>query len=105
MEFTAIAPNPTAACCNACLRVKNLFMASFLDESYRNLVIPLYAPLRSRLRSPRVRKRPVTIQEAVCPKHCLDEQAEALLRIGFRCNGSLRNFLFFLGRRPIVGHI
>src|SRR6266571_3362382 len=30
MEFTAIAPNPTAASCNACLRVRNLFMASVL---------------------------------------------------------------------------
>src|SRR6266404_844042 len=73
MEFTAIAPNPTAASCNACLRVRNLFMASFLQSSQTT--------------------RLITIQKVVCPEHRLDEQAEAFLRIRFRCNGLLRDFL------------
>src|SRR5579863_7249930 len=81
MEFTAIAPNPTAASCNACLRVKIFFMAYCLH-------------LRS-----------VTIKEVVCPKHRLDEQAEAFLRIGFRCDGFLRDLLFFRSRWPVVGEI
>src|ERR1700686_5078054 len=64
MEFTAIAPNPMAASCNACLRVKNLFMA-FLRLAGRE-AHPTYL---------------VTIQEVVGPEHRLDEQPQTFLRI------------------------
>src|SRR5437870_6290424 len=83
MEFTAIAPKPTAASCNACLRVRNLFMASFLPSSQTT--------------------RLVTIQKVVCPEHRLNEQAEAFLRIRFRGDGLFRDLLLFGGRWPAVG--
>jgi hypothetical protein len=37
MELTAIAPNPMAASCNACLRVKNLFMAFVSGKPYKTI--------------------------------------------------------------------
>src|SRR5438105_13249602 len=70
MEFTAIAPNPTAASCNACLRVKNRLMAFLLL-------------LRSS----------VNIQEVIGPEHRLDKQPETFLGIRLGGDRLLRDFL------------
>src|ERR1051325_10837262 len=85
MEFTAIAPNPIAASCNACLRVRNLFMALSSPQSY---VCAL-----------------VTIQEVIGPEHRLDKQAQAFLWILFRRDRLLRDLRLFRGGLAVVGHI
>src|SRR2546423_14224167 len=82
MEFTAIAPNPTAASCKARLRVMNLFMALSPDLGFL-----------------------VTIQEIIGPKHCLDEQPQTFLLVRFCRNGLSGDFLFLGSWRPIVSHI
>src|SRR5438128_450381 len=75
MALSASAPKPTAASCKACLRVRNVFMASLLQRS-------------------------VTVQEIVCAHHRLKKQAQAFFRIGVFGDGLFRNLKLFRGRLP-----
>src|ERR1700704_3101429 len=94
IEFTAIAPNPIAASCKACLRVINLFMTLYLRLTH---------PGRPGTGASASKAYPnclVTVQESVCTEHRLDEQTEAFLRIRFCRDGLFRDFLLSRRRRP-----
>src|SRR5438132_8733423 len=78
MAFSASAPNPTAASCNACLRVKNFFMA-FL------------------------RRYSVAVQEIVSAHHRLQKQAQTLFRIGIFGDRLLRDVQLLRVRLPGIG--
>src|SRR5580704_18314417 len=86
IEFSAIAPKPTATSWRISLRDRNLFMVLFSPLLLAQLVL-------------------MTIQEIVGPKHRLNEQAQAFFGVRLGCDRPFRNFHLARRRRSVISLI